>query len=87
MKQPAYLANGIPLSLLAPGRRALVIRIDAGCGLVSRLTAMGLVPGTLVAVVSASGGPMIVSVLGSRLMLGRGMAAKVFVRELGYSAG
>ncbi|KPK49926.1 MAG: hypothetical protein AMK72_03325 [Planctomycetes bacterium SM23_25] len=65
----------------------MVIRIDAGCGLVSRLTAMGLVPGTLVAVVSASGGPMIVSVLGSRLMLGRGMAAKVFVRELGYSAG
>jgi Fe2+ transport system protein FeoA len=44
------------------------------------LTALGLVPGTPVEVVSANGGPLLLSVLGSRLMLGRGTAAKVLVR-------
>ncbi len=73
--------NGVvPLSVLKPGLSARVARIDAGCGLVGRLTALGLVPGTPVEVVSANGGPLLLSVLGSRLMLGCGMAAKVLVR-------
>jgi len=55
------------------------VRIEAGRGLVGRLTALGLVPGTPVEVVSANGGPLLLSVLGSRLILGRGMAAKVLV--------
>lgn len=73
--------NGVmPLTALKPGRPAWVARVDAGCGLVGRLTALGLVPGTAVEVLSANGGPLLLSVLGSRLMLGCGMAAKVLVR-------
>lgn len=73
--------NGVlPLSALDPGLPARVTRIEAGCGLVGRLAALGLVPGTAVEVISANGGPLVLSVLGSRLMIGRGMAAKVLVR-------
>jgi Fe2+ transport system protein FeoA len=72
--------NGVvPLSALQPGLPARVMRIDAGCGPVGRLTALGLVPGTAVEVLSANGGPLLRSVLGRRLMLRRGMAAKVLV--------
>ena len=43
---------------------------------------MGLVPGTPLTVISMNGGPMILEVMGTRLMIGRGMARKVMVREL-----
>jgi len=55
--------------------------VNAGCGLRSRLTAMGLVPGAELQVVRNGGrGPFIVAVKGTRLMLGRGMAEHIVVR-------
>jgi len=41
---------------------------------------MGIVPGTEIEVLqNAARGPFIVSVKGSRIMMGRGMACRIFV--------
>jgi Fe2+ transport system protein FeoA len=73
--------NPIPLTMARPGQRVRVTRVEGGQGLRGRLCAMGLVPGTPVEVVCFGGGPVVLSVLGGRVMLGRGMAEKVMVRE------
>ena len=56
-------------------------RRGRGWGLERRLMDMGLTPGTRVTVVTSAplGGPLEVSVRGSRLALGRGMASRIFV--------
>lgn len=70
----------MPLSLVAPGQKVTLVRVDAGHGLQGRLTAMGLVPGKELEVVqSGSCGPITVAVDESRIMLGRGMAHKILV--------
>jgi Fe2+ transport system protein FeoA len=71
----------IPLTEARPGQRVRVSKVDCGRKLRIQLCAMGLMPGARVEVVSVSGGPVILSVMGGRLMLGQGMAAKVLVRE------
>ncbi len=48
----------------------------------SKLTAMGMYPGSEVRVLENHGGPMIVEVKGSRLSLGCGVAAKIMVDDL-----
>ena len=74
-------ANGsVALSSLADGARASLTRVEAGQGLRARLTAMGLRPGAEVRVVNNRGaGPFVVAVEGARIVLGRGMAHKVYV--------
>ena len=70
----------VPLSKLEAGQTARVVNIDAGQGLKSRLTAMGLVPNTKVTVVRVGRpGPYVIRVKNSRIMLGRGMAHKIIV--------
>ena len=71
-----------PLSDVKPGRRVRITTLDGGQGLRSRLCALGIGPGMTLEVVSANGGPMILDVLGSRIMLGRVLARKVLVREV-----
>ncbi len=62
------------------GQQVRVVRIDGGRAMRSRLAAMGLVRGAEVEVVRNSGhGPFIVSVKGSRIILGKGMASRVYV--------
>lgn len=57
-----------------------LVGVNAGRGLQGRLAAMGLVPGVELEVVRSSfRGPFIVSVRGSRVILGRGMAHKIEV--------
>jgi Fe2+ transport system protein FeoA len=54
--------------------------IDAGSGFQGRLADMGIAPGAEIEVLRNSAhGPFIVSVKGSRIMLGRGMAQKILV--------
>lgn len=75
-------SGGRPLSLseVREGRRVRVMGVNAGMGLTSRLTAMGVVPGTEVLMVSNQGaGPAVVEVRGTRLALGRGMTRKILV--------
>ena len=76
-------ATSTPLNETLAGQRVRITGIDAGQKLTARLCAMGLTPGTPVDVVSVGGGPMILQVLGSRLVLGRGMAKKVRARVIG----
>ncbi len=70
----------MPLSMVRPGTTAVVAAVRGGRGLVRRLSEMGLVPGAEVTVVSSHmRGPMVLKVLESKLMLGRGMAHKILV--------
>jgi len=69
-----------PLSLIKPGKNVRLVSITGGRFLQSRMMSMGLMQGTLIEVVKNRGdGPVIVSVKGSRLVLGRGMAQKILV--------
>jgi Fe2+ transport system protein FeoA len=52
----------------------------SGCpNLRKRLQAMGLIPGEEIRVVSCGRGPMVISVKGSNIALGRGMANHIMV--------
>ncbi len=68
---------------LYPGERGTVAFALGGYGLVRRLADMGLTPGTEVTVVRNAPfrGPLEVSVRGTRLALGYGVASKVFVKR------
>ncbi len=73
--------DAISLAQLAPGERGRVEAIQGGQGLVSRLAALGIIPGTVVTVLGNAGaGPVILEARGSRLALGRGQAARIVVR-------
>ena len=73
----------LPLVALEPGETARVYAERGGHGAARRLAALGLTPGQPVRILSAGrGGPVLVEVRGSRIALGRGMAAKVLVRRL-----
>ncbi len=73
----------IPLSMLAPGRSAVVADVrDTGRGMARRLNSMGLVAGAKVSVISAQGGPLLVRVGETRIAVARGMAHRVLVEEI-----
>jgi Fe2+ transport system protein FeoA len=77
----------VPLTSLKEGESGRITSIKTnprgwgGRGLLKRLMDMGLTPGTKVTVVKSAPfrGPIEVSVRGSRLALGRGMAARILV--------
>lgn len=79
----------IPLTALRNGEAGILTSIKAGhrgghgrgWGFEKRLMDMGLTPGTEVVMVKSAPfhGPLEVSVRGSRLVLGRGMAERIFV--------
>ena len=70
------------LSQVEVGNKVHLEGIDAGRGLQARLAAMGLTPGVQIEVVRNAGfGPFIIAVKDTRLVLGRGMADKVLIRQ------
>ena len=79
----------VPLTALRGGETGTVTSIKAGhgkgwgrgWGFEKRLMDMGLTPGTRVTVVKSAPfhGPLEILVRGSRLILGRGMAERIFV--------
>lgn len=72
-----------PLSSVSAGETVRLVRIDVGSGLNSRLTAMGLIPKVEIKVVkSGRPGPFVISVKGSKMVLGRGVVHKILVREV-----
>jgi ferrous iron transport protein A len=77
----------VGLSVLSAGQQAVVQRL-CGCNeFISQMAALGFVPGSSVDVVQNYGtGPLIVSVRGGRLALGREEARKVRVRVAGQPA-
>ncbi len=68
------------LDQLADGQKGVVTTLHGGHGLVSRLATLGFTPGATVEMVRNHGhGPLIVSVRGSQIALGRGEAAHVLL--------
>ena len=70
----------MPLTLVHEGKTAILRSIEGGRQIKGRLAALGLFPGTKLEVIQNSGhGPFVVGVKGSRIVIGRGMAAKISV--------
>ena len=73
----------IPLSQLAANQQATVQRLVGGNEFVSRLAALGFIPGAPIQAVQNYGsGPLIVAVRETRIALGRTEASKVRVRPV-----
>jgi ferrous iron transport protein B len=69
---------------LKPGKKAVIRKLEGGRSVLSRLAAMGFTPGAVVTVLrSGDHGPLLVSLRGSRVALGRGEAAHIFVSSAG----
>jgi len=74
----------ITLNKATAGQQARLVRIEAGRGLTHRLSELGLTPGVELTVMQADRhGPILVSVRGSRIALGRGMAHKLEIEPTG----
>ncbi len=70
----------IPLIGLEPGKIGMVRRLEGEHGLVARLAALGFTPGAAVTITRNDGhGPIIVSLRGAQVALGRGEASRVIV--------
>lgn len=77
---PQLLAEGLlPLSDCPRGHTACLRCLHVDRCVVHRLLELGLTPGVELRVVQDSGGPMLVSVRGSRVALGRDLAANLWV--------
>ncbi|WP_460125863.1 FeoA family protein [Stetteria hydrogenophila] len=77
--------GSFPLSAARPGSRVVVKAILAGWGGASEAASLGLTPGAEVEVVENNmaypWSPVVVSVGGVRVALGRGLASKIIVVE------
>jgi ferrous iron transport protein A len=72
----------ISLSNLAPGEAGVVHKLAGGWGFMSRLATLGFTPGAKLTMVQNFGhGPLIVNIRDTRIALGRGEAAKVYVAK------
>lgn len=70
----------MPLISVKEGSCVQIKRIDAGEGLTKRLTDIGLVPkAELIVISNPKNGPFIISIKGSRFVLGYGIAQKIIV--------
>jgi len=69
----------VPLALLPENSEGVIIEILGGRGLVRRLLELGFIPGERVKVLHSSPGPILVSIKGSRIALGRGTAMRIIV--------
>lgn len=71
----------VTLSDIKTGEKARVISLNGGRGLICRMAALGFTPGVEVMVIQNSGrGPLIASVRGTRVALGRQEARKTIVQ-------
>ncbi len=69
----------LTLAGLVCGEKGRVVNIVGGRGAVMKLMAMGIVPGKEVKVEGRRGGAMLISVNGTKFVIGRGLAMKVIV--------
>jgi len=69
-----------PLSTIGSGQTVKLAKIDAGQALNSRLASMGLVANVEITIVnSGHPGPFVISVKGSKMLIGKGIAHKIMV--------
>jgi ferrous iron transport protein B len=76
-------ATTMRLIELEPGEKAVIRRLEGGRSILSRLAALGFTPGAAVTVIrNSEHGPMLVSLRGSRVALGRGEAIHILVSSV-----
>jgi len=74
--------NEFPLSFARPDKEVILAAIYGGRGLRARLNSMGLNEGIKLKVLHSHGhGPCVIQTGYTRLVLGHGMAHKIFVKE------
>lgn len=72
----------ISMSELTTGEDAIILAFQGGRTVINRLTSLGFTPGVRVNMTQNYGhGPLIVTVRGTRVALGRGEAAKIIVEQ------
>ncbi len=78
------MENKKALLLVRQGKKVRVIGFEHhGVSFQRRLQEMGLLPGKIIEVIrNTNTGPVEVSIMGSHLAIGRGIAAKIIVEEL-----
>jgi len=69
----------VPLSTLRRGQEGKVVAINGGRGCTVKLMSMGIVPGKRIRMEDRRGGAMLVSLNGTKFVIGRGLAMKVMV--------
>lgn len=80
----SYQLEGMRMTLLysKPGEEMVVDEITWSPGVKRRLEDMGFIKGTPVRVIRSDGfGAIVVEIKGSKLLLGRGMAQKIKVKQ------
>ena len=70
----------MPLTMLSPGKEAVVGACGAKDTTKKFLEGLGIIPGVTISVISQFSGNLIVSIKGSRLALNRGVAQQVLVQ-------
>lgn len=70
----------MPLHLASEGQKVILKDIASGTKLKKKLLGMGLTPGVEFSIMNKThSGPLLINVRGTRLALGRGVAAKIVV--------
>ncbi len=72
----------ISLAELSPGEKGQVKSISAGKNATKRLYEMGFNTNAFVSIIKNDAGPVIVSINGNKVALGRGLAEKVTLARL-----
>jgi Fe2+ transport system protein FeoA len=76
----AHRPDAVPLSRLETGRQGRLVRVDGGCDVRGRLSSMGLRCGTRFRVLQRrEHGPCIVATEDGRVVIGRGLAHRLWV--------
>ena len=73
----------ITLEQLTNGESAIIVRVDAGCGLRERLCCINIREGKYIKKIASQPlhGPIIIEIDKRQCAIGRGMAKKIFVDE------
>lgn len=69
----------MPLTMLPPGKEAIVNGCRAKDATRKFLEGLGIIPGAHIAVISEMGGNLIVNVKGARVALNKGLAQQLMV--------
>lgn len=69
----------LPLSAMEEGDEGKIVAINGGRGCSVRLMSMGIVPGKKIKVAGRRGRAILVSINGTKFVVGRGLAMKVVV--------
>jgi ferrous iron transport protein A len=76
--------NTIPLTQLSENKKAQIITINGGHHFQQKLRVMGIREGQTITLISRQPfrGPLTITIGGSQMTLGRGMAHRIIVKEL-----